>query len=84
MKFTTAFAVLVALATAVSGAPLTNAKRLANGLAPNPPVRRDGSHVYGMWNILSKISFFFSFVVRKMLVDHILPRFSRPSFKELR
>ena len=28
--------------------PITNAKRLAVGLAPNPPVRRDAMHVYGM------------------------------------
>jgi hypothetical protein len=52
MKFTTAFTVLAILATAVSGAPLaqpkTNAARLAVGLAPNPPVRRDATHVYGM------------------------------------
>ena len=48
MKFTTAFAVLVTLAIAVSGAPLTNAKRLAIGLNPNPPVRRDATPVLGM------------------------------------
>ena len=50
MKVTTAFAVLATLATAVYGAPqpITNAKRLAIGLAPNPPVRRDPTHVHGM------------------------------------
>jgi hypothetical protein len=49
MKFTTVFAVLATLATAVSatlsGAHLnTNAKRLANGLTPLPPVRRGQPH----------------------------------------
>lgn len=54
MKFTTVLAVLATLATAVIGAPLgapqpqTNAKRLALGLSPNSPVRRDATHVYGM------------------------------------
>ena len=61
MKFTTAFAIFVTLATAVSGAPqpLTNAKRLAIGLNPNPPVRREPTNVFGMWMfILETLSFF--------------------------
>ena len=40
MKFTiTAFAVLAALTTAVSGVPqpISNAERFARGLTPNPP-----------------------------------------------
>lgn len=51
MKFSTVFAVLATLATAVSatlsGSPElfnTNAKRLANGLGPMPPVRRGDHH----------------------------------------
>ena len=53
MKFTTVFAVLATLAAAVSAAPapqpelISNAKRLAVGLPPNPPARRDGTHVFG-------------------------------------
>ena len=48
MKFTTVFAVITTLVTAVS-ATLgyeynTNAKRLANGMGPLPPARRGGSH----------------------------------------
>lgn len=52
MKFTTVFAVLATLAAAVSAAPVpemkSNARRLAVGLPPNPPVRRDAAHVLGM------------------------------------
>ena len=46
MKFTTVFAVLATLATAVlatspdSSLLNTNAKRLANGMVPFPPARR--------------------------------------------
>lgn len=55
MKFTTVFAVLATLATAVSATLSddllnTNAKRLASGLTPLPPHRRGygGSPTYGM------------------------------------
>jgi hypothetical protein len=51
MKFTTVFAVIATLVTAVSATLTgssdifnTNAKRLANGLAPLPPHRRGGKH----------------------------------------
>ena len=55
MKFTTVFAVLATLATAVSATfsnPSlldTNAKRFAAGLPPLPPARRSlGTPTYGM------------------------------------
>ena len=53
MKFSTVFAVLATLATAVSatlsvGSELnTNAKRLAAGLGPLPPMRRGHDHGHG-------------------------------------
>jgi hypothetical protein len=66
MKFTTVFAVLATLATAVSATLLeaavldTNAKRFASGLSPLAPVRRGqkGTPTYSMWMIDNPLYFF--------------------------